>query len=121
VRDRLQRGAALAGEPVPTRFKGAKSVRLSLAGSGLAGPERARAETCRSFGLNCVAGFDLVGRSDADQLVPKAVVMLTLAQHYAPKNSAEAAKLLNQIKSDYPDSPIAEQADQALALLPGKS
>ena len=54
-------------------------------------------------------------------LVPKAVVMLTLAQHYAPTNSAEAAKLLSQIKSDYPDSPIAEQADQALALLPGKS
>jgi predicted negative regulator of RcsB-dependent stress response len=54
-------------------------------------------------------------------LVPKAVVMLTLAQHYAPNNSPEAAKLLNQIKSDYPDSPIAEQADQALALLPGKS
>jgi predicted negative regulator of RcsB-dependent stress response len=54
-------------------------------------------------------------------LVPRAVVMLTLAQHYAPNNSAEAAKLLNQIKSDYPDSPIAEQADQALALLPGKS
>jgi predicted negative regulator of RcsB-dependent stress response len=54
-------------------------------------------------------------------LVPKAVVMLTLAQHYAPNNSTEAAKLLNQIKSDYPDSPIAEQADQALALLPGKS
>jgi predicted negative regulator of RcsB-dependent stress response len=54
-------------------------------------------------------------------LVPKAVVMLTLAQHYAPTNSGEAAKLLNQIKSDYPDSPIAEQADQALALLPGKS
>jgi predicted negative regulator of RcsB-dependent stress response len=54
-------------------------------------------------------------------LVPKAVVMLTLAQHYAPTDSAEAAKLLNQIKSDYPDSPIAEQADQALALLPGKS
>jgi predicted negative regulator of RcsB-dependent stress response len=54
-------------------------------------------------------------------LVPKAVVMLTLAQHYAQKDPAQAAKLLNQIKSDYPDSPIAEQADQALALLPGKS
>jgi predicted negative regulator of RcsB-dependent stress response len=54
-------------------------------------------------------------------LVPKPVVMLALAQHYAPNNPSEAAKLLQQIKSDYPDTPIAEQADQALALLPGKS
>jgi predicted negative regulator of RcsB-dependent stress response len=54
-------------------------------------------------------------------LVPKAVVLLTLAQHYGEKDPAQAARLLNQIKSEYPDSPIAEQADQALALLPGKS
>jgi predicted negative regulator of RcsB-dependent stress response len=54
-------------------------------------------------------------------LVPKSVVMLALAQHYAPKDPGQAAKLFNQIKSDYPDTPIAEQADQALALLPGKS
>jgi TolA-binding protein len=47
--------------------------------------------------------------------------MLTLAQHYGAKNPTEAAKLYSQIKSDYPDTPIAEQADQALALLPGKS
>lgn len=54
-------------------------------------------------------------------LVPKAVVMLALAQHYAPKDPAQAAKLFNQIKTDYPDTPVADQADQALALLPGKS
>jgi predicted negative regulator of RcsB-dependent stress response len=54
-------------------------------------------------------------------LVPKPVVMLALAQHYAQSNPSEAAKLLQQIKSDYPDTPIAEQADQALALLPSKS
>jgi predicted negative regulator of RcsB-dependent stress response len=54
-------------------------------------------------------------------LVPKPVVMLTLAEHYSEKNPAEAAKLYGQIKADYPDTPIAEQADQALALLPGKS
>jgi predicted negative regulator of RcsB-dependent stress response len=54
-------------------------------------------------------------------LVPKPVVMLALAQHYAEKNPTEAAKLYGQIKTDYPDTPIAEQADQALALLPGKS
>lgn len=54
-------------------------------------------------------------------LVPKPVVMLALAEHYSEKNPAEAAKLFGQIKKDYPDTPIAEQADQELALLPGKS
>jgi predicted negative regulator of RcsB-dependent stress response len=54
-------------------------------------------------------------------LVPKPVVMLALAQHYGEKNPTEAAKLYGQIKTDYPDTPIAEQADQALSLLPGKS
>jgi predicted negative regulator of RcsB-dependent stress response len=54
-------------------------------------------------------------------LVPKPIVMLALAQHYSEKNPSEAAKLYGQIKSEYPDTPIAEQADQALALLPSKS
>jgi tetratricopeptide (TPR) repeat protein len=54
-------------------------------------------------------------------LVPKPVAMLALANHYSQSNSSEAAKLYQQIKSQYPDTPIAEQADQALSLLPGKS
>ena len=54
-------------------------------------------------------------------LVPKPVVMLALAHHYSEKNPTEAAKLYTQIKSDYPDTAIAEEADQELALLPGKS
>jgi predicted negative regulator of RcsB-dependent stress response len=54
-------------------------------------------------------------------LVPKPVAMLALAEHYGSKNPSEAAKLYTQIKSDYPNTPIAEQADQALALLPNKS
>lgn len=54
-------------------------------------------------------------------LVPKPIVMLALAEHYRDKNPAEAVKLYNQIKTDYPDTPVAEQADQALAFLPGKS
>ncbi len=54
-------------------------------------------------------------------LVPKPVAMLALANHYAQNNAPEAAKLYQQIKSQYPDTPIAEQADQALSLLPGKS
>ena len=54
-------------------------------------------------------------------LVPRPVVMLALAEHYSQKNPVEAAKLYSQIKAEYPDTPIAEQADQELALLPGKS
>lgn len=54
-------------------------------------------------------------------LVPKPMAMLALAQHYAQSNPSQAAQLLHQIKSDYPDTPVAEQADQALALLPSKS
>jgi len=54
-------------------------------------------------------------------LVPKPVVMLALAHHYGDKNPTEAAKLYTQIKADYPDTAIAEQADQELTLLPGKS
>ena len=54
-------------------------------------------------------------------LVPKPIVMLALADHYGAKNPTEAAKLYTQIKTDYPDTAIAEQADQELTLLPGKS
>jgi TolA-binding protein len=54
-------------------------------------------------------------------LVPKPTVMLTLAAHYAAKNPAEAAKLYTQVKTDYPDTPSAQQAQQSLNLLPGKS
>lgn len=54
-------------------------------------------------------------------LVPKPVVMLALADHYSLKNPTEAAKLYTQVKSDYPDTPMATQADQALALLPSKT
>lgn len=62
---------------------------------------------------------DLISKPSA--LVPKPMVMLELAEHYRHSNPTEAAKLYNQIKSEYPDTPIAEQADQELALLPGKS
>jgi predicted negative regulator of RcsB-dependent stress response len=54
--------------------------------------------------------------------VPKPVAMLGLANHYrGMNNNAEASKLYNQIKSEFPDSPIAQQASQIAALLPGQS
>lgn len=54
-------------------------------------------------------------------LVPKAVAMFGLASHYSDKNPGEAIKIYGEIKSDYPDTPVAQQADQALTLLSGKS
>ena len=54
-------------------------------------------------------------------LVPKPVVLLALAEHYSPKNPTEAAKYFGQIKTEYPGTPIAQQANQELALLPGQS
>jgi predicted negative regulator of RcsB-dependent stress response len=54
-------------------------------------------------------------------LVPKPVILLALAEHYSPKNPTEAAKYYGQIKSEFPGTPIAQQADQELSLLPGKS
>jgi predicted negative regulator of RcsB-dependent stress response len=51
-------------------------------------------------------------------LVPKPEVMLALANSYRAKDPSQAAKLYGQIKTDYPDTPIADQADEALALLP---
>lgn len=55
-------------------------------------------------------------------LAPKPMVMLALAEHYRQSDPAQAARILNQIKSEYPDTGAADQADQQLALLPaGKS
>lgn len=63
---------------------------------------------------------DLIAKPSV--LVPKPVVMLTLAEHYTAKNnSAEATRLYSQIKSEYPDTPIAQQAEQELNSMPGKS
>ena len=54
-------------------------------------------------------------------LVPKPVVLLALAEYYAQKDPSQAAKYFGQIKSDYPGTPIATQAEQELALLSDKS
>lgn len=54
-------------------------------------------------------------------LVPKPVVLFNLAEHYTHTNPSEAARYYSQIKSEFPGTPIATQADQELALLPGKS
>jgi hypothetical protein len=53
--------------------------------------------------------------------VPKAVVLLALADHYTSSDPAQAAKLYNQVKSEFPDSAAAQEAEQRLQLLPVKS
>jgi predicted negative regulator of RcsB-dependent stress response len=52
-------------------------------------------------------------------LVPKAVSMLALADYYRKADPAQAAKLYNQVKQEYPAA--AAQADQGLELLNAKS
>jgi predicted negative regulator of RcsB-dependent stress response len=51
--------------------------------------------------------------------VPKPLVLLTLADHYRKSDPAEAEKLYNQVKQEFPDA--ADQADQGLELLKAKS
>jgi predicted negative regulator of RcsB-dependent stress response len=55
------------------------------------------------------------------EFVPKALVLLTLADHYRASDPTQASKLYNQVKTDFPDTPAAEQADQGLELLNAKS
>jgi predicted negative regulator of RcsB-dependent stress response len=52
-------------------------------------------------------------------VVPKPTAMLALADYYRKTDPAEAAKLYNEIKQQFPDA--AEAADQGLELLNAKS
>jgi predicted negative regulator of RcsB-dependent stress response len=53
--------------------------------------------------------------------VPKPLVLLTLADYYRKTDPAQASKLYNQVKQDFPETPAAEKADEGLALLNAKS
>jgi len=52
------------------------------------------------------------------EFVPRAVVLLKMADHHSKDNPQEAAKLYNQVKDEFPDSAAAQAADQGLQLLP---
>ncbi len=52
-------------------------------------------------------------------LVPKPTAMLALADYYRKSDPAQATKLYNQVKQEYPDA--AEEADQGLELLNAKT
>jgi len=52
--------------------------------------------------------------------VPKAVVLLSLGDHYSTTDPAQAGKYYQQVKTEFPDTQAAQQADQRLQLLPAK-
>jgi len=54
-------------------------------------------------------------------VVPKPLVMLTLAEHYRKTNPQEASRLYNQVKSEFPASAAAEEAEKRLQELNAKS
>lgn len=54
-------------------------------------------------------------------LVPKPLVQLQLAADLSRTNPQEAVKLYNQIKKDYPESQISEEADRSLEAIGPKS
>ncbi len=53
--------------------------------------------------------------------VPKALALLALADDLRKTSPQEAAKLYQQIKKDFPDSSVADEADKRLEALGGKS
>ena len=61
---------------------------------------------------------DLINKPNV--FVPKPVALLALADYYTKTDPAQAAKLYQQVKSEFPDSQAAQQADQRLQLLPAK-
>jgi predicted negative regulator of RcsB-dependent stress response len=54
-------------------------------------------------------------------LVPKPLVLLELAGVLGSSNPAEATKIYEQVKKDYPNTTIADQADRGLSTLSPKS
>lgn len=50
-------------------------------------------------------------------MVPKPMVMLTLADYYRKANKAEAHKLYTQIRAEFPDSAVARAAEERLEML----
>jgi len=54
-------------------------------------------------------------------LVPKPLVMLELAGVLRGSKPQEAVSLYQQIKKDFPDTPMADQADRGLDALSPKS
>jgi hypothetical protein len=54
-------------------------------------------------------------------LISKPVAMLALADVYSKTSPAEATKLLMQIKTDFPNTPAADEATKRLESSAGQS
>lgn len=54
-------------------------------------------------------------------LVPKPMVLLELAGVLGPSDPKQATSIYEQLKKDYPNTPVADQADRGLELLTPKS
>ena len=50
-------------------------------------------------------------------LVPKPMVLLELAGIYSQTDPKQATTLYQQLKKDYPNTPVADEADRGLELL----
>jgi hypothetical protein len=50
-------------------------------------------------------------------LVPKPMVLLELAGIYSQSDPKLATTLYEQLKKDYPNTPVADQADRGLEML----
>ncbi len=50
-------------------------------------------------------------------MLPKPVVMLALAQHYAQSKPEEARRLYEQVRAEFPDTTAAQEAEERLQLL----
>jgi hypothetical protein len=54
-------------------------------------------------------------------LVPRPLVLLELAGALRTSNPKEATSIYQQIKKDFPDTPISDEADRGLDFLSPKS
>jgi predicted negative regulator of RcsB-dependent stress response len=62
-----------------------------------------------------IALYNELLKNNSSVLVPKPLLMISLADLYKTSNPAEATKLLNQVKSEFPNSPAADEADKRLS------
>lgn len=53
--------------------------------------------------------------------VPRQLVLVELADFLRQSNPTEAANIYQQIKKEFPDTPVAERADRGLGLIASKS
>ena len=53
--------------------------------------------------------------------VPRPLVLVELADFLRQSNPTEAANVYQQIKKEFPDSPVVERADRGLGMIAPKS